>query len=127
MQPSDNNSQECEGQSLAVIAEALYLSNLLLVPGLSFAVLLWLHLKHRKHESELAQSHLYETVKASLWVGVLLVVVNILIFLMGGYESANTWLVVIIYFTTVHSAFVLLGMLGLAKAMACKVWRYPLP
>lgn len=34
-------------QHLAVTAEALYLANLLLLPGFSFAALLWLYFRHR--------------------------------------------------------------------------------
>lgn len=127
MQPSANNAQACEGKTLAVIAEALYLSNLLVIPGLSFVVLVWLYIKHRADATELALNHLWQTIKASIWAGMMLVIVNAIIIIMGGYDSGNTWLIVIIYFTTVHSTFVLLGMLGLAKAMACQCWRYPLP
>jgi uncharacterized Tic20 family protein len=65
-------------------------------------------------------------VSASLWAGALLVVANIAIVVLGGYRSPHTWLVVIIYFTTVHATLVLLGVLGLAKAMAGQLYRYPL-
>lgn len=36
-----------KGQRLAVLAQALYLGNLLVAPGLAFAVLLWLWFKHK--------------------------------------------------------------------------------
>ncbi|MEW8122585.1 MAG: hypothetical protein AB2732_12785, partial [Candidatus Thiodiazotropha endolucinida] len=61
-----------------------------------------------------------------LWAGVLLVIVNLVILLLGGYDGAYTWMVVIIYFTVCHSTLILIGMLGLAKAMAGKCYRYPL-
>ncbi|MEN6586064.1 MAG: hypothetical protein ABFE02_08500 [Sulfuricella sp.] len=114
------------GQTLAVVAESLYLANLLLMPGLSFAILLRLYFKHRASAPSLAVCHLKQTVSASIWAGVLLIVANLAIFLLGGYTSANTWTVAIIYFTTCHSTLVLLGMLGLAKAMAGQKYVFPL-
>ena len=39
---------------------------------------------------------------------------------------AAVWTVVIVYFTMFHSMLVLLGIVGLAKAMAGQCWRYPL-
>jgi hypothetical protein len=41
MPVSADSEQEIPGQSLAVWAEVLYLSNLLIAPGLAFLVLLW--------------------------------------------------------------------------------------
>lgn len=114
------------GQGVAVMAEALYLANLLLLPGFSFAVLLWLFFRHHRNGPPLARCHLRQTVAASLWAGVILVIVNVLILATGGYQSANVWMYVIIYFTVGHSSLILLGMIGLAKAMAGRAWRYPL-
>jgi uncharacterized Tic20 family protein len=114
------------GFGIAVAAEVLYLTNLLLVPGLAFLVLIWLYLRDRQTAPPLGRCHLVQTVSASIWAGVMLVVVNLLIILLGGYDSPNTWMIVIIYFTTVHATLVLLGTLGLARAMAGKHYHYPL-
>ncbi|MDO8892137.1 MAG: hypothetical protein Q8K43_08640 [Sulfurimicrobium sp.] len=114
------------GQTLAVAAEALYIANLLVLPGLSFIILLKLYFKHRTSAPLLAICHLKQTVAASIWAGILLVAANLAILLLGGYTSANTWTVLIIYFTTCHSTLVLLGILGLAKAMAGQKYIFPL-
>jgi uncharacterized Tic20 family protein len=114
------------GEGLAVAAESLYLANLLLAPGLAFAGLVWLHLTRRRGAPPLAVAHLDQTLSASLWAGVLLVGVNAAILLLGGYDGPNVWAVVIVYFTVFHATLVLLGILGLAKAMAGQCWRYPL-
>ena len=114
------------GYDIAVAAEVLYLSNLLLVPGLSFLALVWLYLRDRKTAPPLARCHLAQTMSASIWAGIMLVVANALIILLGGYDSPNTWMIVIIYFTTVHSSLVLLGTMGLARAMAGQHFHYPL-
>ncbi len=114
------------GQSLALAAESLYLINLLVLPGLGFLALLWLYFRRRANAAPLAQIHLRQTVSASLWAGVLLVLVNLLIIILGGYDAAWTWVIVILYFTTVHTSLVILGILGLARALAGQPYRYPL-
>jgi len=44
---------------------------------------------------------------------------------MWGLEDVTVWMIVVIVFTIIHATMVLLGVLGLAKAMAGKCWRYP--
>ncbi|MBU1691297.1 MAG: hypothetical protein KKD65_11250 [Gammaproteobacteria bacterium] len=122
----EDNEQETPGQSLAVWAETLYLANLLLAPGLAFLILLWLYFKRSANMPALALCHLRQALSASVWAGTLLVIANLLIILLGGYAAPNTWVIVIIYFTTCHSTLVLLGVLGLAKAMAGQKYVYPL-
>ena len=130
MPPSADNGAAGEepqpGQSLAITAEALYLINLLLVPGVAFLVLLFLYWRYIGTAPALARCHLRQVVTVSLWAGGLLVAVNAVIILIGGYDSPYTWLVVVIYFTTFHATLVLLGTVGLAKAMAGQNYRYPL-
>ena len=130
MPRSENDSLPPEaiapGQALAVTAEALYLANLLLLPGLAFIALLVVYERYIRTAPELAVCHLRQTLSASLWAGALLLAANIIILLLGGYRSPNTWMVVIIYFTTCHATLVLLGVMGLAKAMAGQTYRYPL-
>ncbi len=119
------SAEEVPGIGLATAAEGLYLANLLLAPGLAFLLLLWLW-RGRAAAPPLAASHLGQTVAGSLWAGALLVVANGLILLLGGYQGPHVWVVVITYFTTCHSALVVFGAYGLAKAMAGQCWRYPL-
>ena len=52
--------------------------------------------------------------------------INLLIVAFGGYDASYTWMFVVLYFTACHSTLIFLGMVGLAKAMAGKPWRYPL-
>lgn len=114
------------GQSLAVTAEALYLVNLMLAPGLAFLVIAWLWLTRRKDAPALARCHLDQTFFVSLWGGALIVIANAALFLIFGWDWEWTWVIVVIYFTCVHSTLILLGMVGLAKAMAGKPYVYPL-
>lgn len=114
------------GQGLSTLAESLYIVNLLLLPGLAFLALLFVYVRNIRSAPGLAVCHLRQTMSASLWAGGLLLLANIIIVLLAGYQSPHTWVVVIIYFTTCHATLVLLGVLGLAKAMAGQCYRYPL-
>ena len=111
---------------LAVTAQSLYLVNLLLLPGLAFAILLGLYLFFRKSATALSLHHLRQSLSASLWAGFLLIICNALILLSGGYDGPWTWVIVIVYVTIAHSSLILLGVVGLIKAMAGQAWRYPL-
>lgn len=124
--PSSETDGEVPGQTLATVAETLYLANLLLVPGVAFAGLLWLYWRHAGSAPPLARCHLRNTMSASLWAGALLIVANGMIIVLGGYDAPYTWMVVVLYFTTAHSTLVLFGILGVAKAGAGKMYRYPL-
>lgn len=121
-----NGPNEQPGTQLAIMAEGLFLANLLLLPGICFLWLTYLYFKHRHKAPRLARCHLEQTFIASLIGGVLLVIANLAILWLGGYQSASTWVILILYFTTAHSTLVLLGMVGLAKAMAGNEYRFPL-
>jgi hypothetical protein len=125
MLPLDANPDD-DGRDLAVIAEGLYLANLLLIPGIAFAILLWLWLKNRNTASLLARQHLKQTTFVSLYGGLLIVLLSAAFIGAGGLYWEWTWVVVIMYFTCIHSTLVMFGMYALAKAMAGQVWRYPL-
>ncbi len=116
------------GQNLAVLAEALYIANLLLIPVIGFAILCYLFLTQYKQAPPLARSHLEQTLSASLWIAVLFTVfaAGILLLKNFGMEAVSMWIIIILVFTMLHASMVLLGVLGLAKAMAGKCWRYPL-
>jgi uncharacterized Tic20 family protein len=114
------------GVTLAVTAEVLYLANLLLAPGLAFLVLVVLYRQRHATAAPLAAAHLAQTLSASLWAGVLLVVVNLGILALGGYQGVHTWVILILYFTLAHATLVVCGAVGLARALAGQCWRFPL-
>lgn len=113
------------GQGLAVLAESLYLVNLLLAPGLAFAVLVWLWLRHRHSAPPLARNHLHQATFVSVAAGVLIACLSGVIVGLGGWHSPWTWVAVLTYFICIHGTLVMLGMVALAKAMAGHAWRYP--
>lgn len=117
--------QEMPGQSLAVAAEALYLANLMLMPVLGFLAIAWLWLTRRTTAPKLARCHLDQTFFVSLWGGGLLVILCAILLFVFGWHWAWTWVIIILYFTCVHATLILLGLIGLAKAMAGKPYVYP--
>jgi hypothetical protein len=124
LQPSA--SEAPPGQGLAVAAESLYLVNLMLAPGLGFAAIAWLWLRHRASAPALARCHLAQTFWVSLWGGMLIVAAVAGFVALFGVHSEWTWTYVIVYFTCIHSTLIMFGILGLAKAMAGQPYVYPL-
>jgi uncharacterized membrane protein len=115
-----------EGQWIAIAAESLYLANLLILPGIGFLLLLALAFWGREGRAPLAAAHLEQTVRASLWAGVLLIIVISVVMAIAGAGAMYVWTLAIIYFIVCHATFVLLGAFGLTKALAGYCWRYPL-
>ncbi|TNF38690.1 MAG: hypothetical protein EP315_00915 [Gammaproteobacteria bacterium] len=126
MPPLDNPDTDIPGQAQAIMAESLYLVNLLLLPGIAFLLLLNLYFRMDSTIPALARCHIKQSFIASVWAGFLIIVVSSVILLFGSFEEAWTWVVLIIYFTTIHSTLVLLGVLGLSRALAGKHFHYPL-
>ncbi len=121
-----NTPTEVEGYWIAVAAEALFLANLLVLPVVGFVLLVALRWFTRSKAAPLALAHLDQTLSASIWAGILLIVANALILLLGGYEGVWVWVIVIMYFTLVHSVMLMFGAFGLSKAMAAQTWRFPI-
>ena len=111
---------------VAVQAEALYLINLLLAPGLAFLLLLVLFHRHRDSADLLVRGHVRQAFAASLLAGLLLAVVPALISLAGDLRRPGTWMGLLLYFVCCHATLILLGVLGLARALAGKPYTYPL-
>ena len=118
--------EEKAGQNLAVLAEALYLVNLLVLPGIGFLLLVGLWFKYKDSAPPLAHQHLKQTTFISLIGGLLIVTLSGLILGLGGLDWEWTWVTLILYFTCIHSTLVLLGMYALIKAMNGQMWRFPL-
>ena len=110
---------------LAVAAEALYLINLMLAPGVAFVLIAWLWHTRRHSAHPVARVHLEQAFRVSL-VGGALIVSTLFIAWVGEFKGPGTWVVVILYFTVIHSSLILLGVVGLVKAMNGEAWRYPL-
>lgn len=114
------------GPGLAVTAEALFLANLMIAPGLAFLVLVALWLHHRHTAPPVVRNHLQQTVVASIWGGAMLVGVSVAIFLLGGFDNPWSWVLGVIYFVSFHAMMILFGVVGLNQAIIGRSWQYPL-
>ncbi len=124
--PVSENYAPQRQTATAVLAQSLYLINLLLVPGIGFAMLLLLYFQKRDKADPFTLNHLQQTVFATLWAGLIIIVALALIFILGGIDGPYVWMIAIMYFTLAHSSFIILGMIGLIKALAGQCWRFPL-
>jgi hypothetical protein len=109
-----------------VQAEALYLINLLLAPGLAFLLLWVLFRRHRDSADPLVRGHVRQAFAASLLAGLLLAGGAALIVLTGDLSRPGVWVGLVLYFVSCHGTLVLLGVLGLARALAGKPYTYPM-
>ncbi len=113
------------GRETAVIAEAAYLVNLLLLPGLGFLFLSILYFKNRGVASALAKNHLSQTFGVSIIGGALVVVVVATVVGMGAVDNGYTWMWVLLYFTCIHSGLIFMGVVGFVKALNNQHYSYP--
>lgn len=121
--PSDPLPEGCD---LAIAAEAFYVTNMVLAPGLGFIMLLALYFHcARKRASAVALNHLRQTLSASFWTGVVAAVFLGLIFATGGYPSPWFWPLLATYFAVFHIPLSYLGIKGLNRALGGKGYRYP--
>ncbi len=135
----------------SIQAQALYLANLLALPGLSFLLLAFLYRKlvwtsnagkirdaldlnlddckdlkqQRMIENSVSQKELDQShSRAAFWLSVIggssVIGGCSTIYLM--MESSNqAWPMIILYFTIMHTSFVMWGMINLARAMSSRL------
>ena len=104
---------------LAIISQSLYLANLLLLPGICFLILLWFFIR-QKNQNNWGRIHLYRALQISAIGGIALAVIP-LAFIFLSHNASSSLMLMLLYFVTMHAAFVLIGMLNLSRAMANKM------
>jgi len=109
--------EKSDSAKTAVIAESLYLCNLLLLPGISFLLLIWLYVTH-KNITKLERIHLLRCIQLSLAAAALIFIPLIVILLVGDF--ASQFMILLLYFIIAHATFVIIGMYNLTKAMVEK-------
>lgn len=114
------------GPPIAVLAESLFLINLMLLPGLAFVLLLLLWWRYHDHADPLVRNHLRQTVVTCIWGGGLLVSISVAIFALGGLDNPWSWVIGVLYFVLFHAGLIYLGVMGLVRAINGHSWRYPL-
>lgn len=111
------NNIKKKQSSLAIAAQALYLLNLLALPGLAFLILIGLFLSRKRAPDQLGNCHLYQAVLLSGWGLALLVGGGLPLWLLL-HDSPAGITMTLLYIIVIHTGFVLLGIIGLAKAIS---------
>ncbi|MCB1875426.1 MAG: hypothetical protein KDH88_05570 [Chromatiales bacterium] len=122
----DDAPETPPGCDLAIAAEAFYITNMILAPGLGFLMLLMLY-RHcsSKGSPIIAMNHLRQTFMATMWTAIIGLVFAVLIFLTGGYPSDWFWPLLGVYFIGFHIPLSWMGIMGLNKALEGKSYCYP--
>ena len=108
---------------LAIIYQSLFLVNLLLLPGFAFFALIWLWFFKQKSAIKItrfSRIHLIRAIQLSITAGIFLIIIPMIIMVISTEFNASL-MVMIIYFVTFHTCFVLIGLLNLSRAMAKKL------
>jgi hypothetical protein len=74
----------------------------------------------KKQQKGWQRIHLYRSVQLSILAGFFIVIIPLVILVTTNAFEASL-MVMIVYFVTMHAAFVLLGMLNISRAMAKKL------
>lgn len=106
-------------------AQLLNLLNITVFPVIAFFLLL----EHRKqcvNQGSFVSQHFISSLNASIWAGILLIV-PVLIAFFAWQSGANKWMFIVLYFTCVHSSFIILAVLAYARALGGKNYNLLLP
>ncbi|WP_432471070.1 hypothetical protein [Amphritea sp. HPY] len=112
-----NNAQEKPSLRLAIAAQSLYLINLLLLPGVTLIALLYMAWRYRNDADQLGSCHLRQSAIVSGWFILLVVGGGLLLwFILGSNPTGLS--MTLLYLIVMHTGFVLLGIIGLARAIS---------
>lgn len=127
VQTNDQAPETPPGCDMAIAAEAFYVTNMVLAPGLGFFMLLMLY-RHcaKKGSPVIAMNHLRQTFMATMWTAIIGLLFAVLIVLTGGYPSDWFWPLLGVYFIGFHLPLSWMGIMGLNKALEGKSYCYPL-
>ena len=92
--PASQGDSKMDGKDFAVLVESLYVANLLILPVLAFIILALIFLKKHGSLPALADSHLEQTMSASIWIGVFFFITALTVMLMNlvGIEDVTLWM-----------------------------------
>ena len=117
-----NRRQSDKG--LAILAESLYLLNLLF-PLIPLGVMLIVRHRRFADAGKLGRSHLAQATAVAIISSLLFVAANLVIVMYGGYRSVAALITFEIYFIAIVPLFVIPGLLALLRAMNEQPARYP--
>lgn len=115
MQSLGNRSKTNKG---AVVPVVWYLLNLLAMPVIGFAVLVWLY-SRSANEDRVRRAHTRASLYMSI-IGAVLIGSGVAIAYSVFGSTGNFWTFALVWAIVLHTSFVLWGMISLAMAMGDK-------
>ena len=107
---------------ITVILHSLYLINLLALPGIALIPMAYLCKKYWHSQDLLTFCHVRQVLASTIWF-LLVFFGGVLVFWLMGNDSPQHWTMLIMYLIVFHTTFVMVGMIGLAKAITGKPYR----
>ncbi len=115
MRSTNKNKQQLKLQLKRASDAALAsLLNLTFLPVISFIILVLIYRKTQPDTID--HYHAKLGLKINIIAATVLILVSILMIVLGGFNSAWTWVFVITYFTIVHTGFIVLAVWALVRA-----------
>jgi prepilin signal peptidase PulO-like enzyme (type II secretory pathway) len=108
----------------AALAEALFIANLSILPGIALAAIFLLWLRHR-HDGDLAAIHLEQALFTTLWAGAIALGTVLVTVQLGGSDVPLTWAILLPALVLIHTTLIVLGVVALTRALSGQPWRYP--
>lgn len=112
-----------EEHRIGIWASALYLLNLLLLPGFAFLGLWWLRSHVMTLNSDFAEQYVTQNFRAAIVSGCVILGIPGIILMIS--NSIIAWTTALLWLLTSHATMVLLGALSLSRAMNGRPWVYP--
>ncbi|MCW8886550.1 MAG: hypothetical protein OQK12_15080 [Motiliproteus sp.] len=109
-------------KQIPVVLQGLYLINLLALPVLALIPIIYLCKKHWKSEDLVILCHTRQVIATTLWFTVVVVGGGLMFWFLGEH-SPELWTVLIMYLIVFHTTFVMIGLIGLAKAITGKTYQ----
>lgn len=106
-----SSKQILKNASNAALASLL---NLTILPVISFIALLFIYKKTQA--GNIDHYHAVLGIKINIIAAIALFLVSALMIMLGGFDSAWTWVYVITYFTIVHTTFIIFAVWALVRS-----------
>lgn len=117
------SGSQTKDSSGAVVPVVWYLLNLLALPVIGFAVLLWLFMNSDQAPT-IRRAHVRATFYMSI-IGAVLIFSGVGMFWLLFGNTGNFWSGAIVWAIVLHTSFVLWGMIALAQAIGGKPPYFP--
>ncbi|MEH6811633.1 MAG: hypothetical protein V7677_03780 [Motiliproteus sp.] len=109
-------------KQIPVVLQGLYLLNLLALPLLAMISILYLCKKHWHSEDLVTRCHTRQVIASSIWFAIVVLGGSLLFWLVGDH-GPQLWTMLLMYLIVFHTTFVMIGLVGLAKAITGKPYQ----